>query len=140
MQFLPAMRRTNERDEAYPEAVVGKAIELLGEFRPEEICILVRKKSQGAVIAKALMDEGIDILSSETLLLKNNAKVSFIIEFLKFQENPDNKEALFEVLGFLYSHWNVQGPEHDFYERHLSLHLPQLVESFDGSWLPFSFR
>lgn len=132
LQFLPSMRRAQEKDEAYSGAVVKKTIELLKEFQPEEICVLVRKRSQGTVIAKALMEEGIEILSSETLLLKNNTKVAFIIEFLKFQENPDNKEALFEVLSFLYAHWNVQGSEHDFYERHLDLDLNSLMESFEG--------
>jgi ATP-dependent exoDNAse (exonuclease V) beta subunit len=132
LQFLPAMRRAQEKDEAYSEAVLKKTNELLKEFQPEEICILVRKRSQGTVIAKALMEEGIDILSSETLLLKNNTKVAFIIEFLRFQENPDNKEALFEVLSFLYSHWNVQGPEHAFYETHLNLDWNPLMDSFEG--------
>ncbi len=131
LQFLPSMRRAQEKDEAYSEAVLRKTKELLEEFQPEEICVLVRKRSQGAVIAKALMEEGIDILSSETLLLKNNAKVAFIIEFLRFQENPDNKEALFEALSFLYVHWNIQEPEHEFYERHLNLDLNPLMESFE---------
>ena len=131
LQFLQSMRRAQEKDEAYSEAVLKKTKELLEEFQPEEICVLVRKRSQGTVIAKALMEEGIDILSSETLLLKNNAKVAFIIEFLRFQEKPDNKEALFEVLSFLYAHWNVQGPEHEFYERHLNLDLNPLMESFE---------
>ena len=130
LQFLPAMRRTEERDEAYSESVLTKAKELLEQFEPEEICILVRKRSQGSVIAKALMEEGIDILSSETLLLKNNTKVAFIIEFLRFQEDPDNKEALFEVLSFLHSHWKIEGAEHDFYEKHLNLDSNQLMESF----------
>lgn len=138
LQFLPGMRLTKEKEEAYSEAVLKKAKDLLEQFEPEEICILVRKKSQGAVIARALMETGIDILSSETLLLKNNAKVAFIIEFLKFKENLDNKEALFEVLSFLYVHWNVQGSEHGFYAKHLSLDFNKLMESFEGFGLKSS--
>lgn len=130
LQFLPAMRRTKEKDEAYSGAVLRKVNELLEQFDPEEICILVRKRSQGSVIAKVLMEEGIDILSSETLLLKNNAKVAFIIEFLRFQEDHNNKESLFEALNFLYKHWKVQGSEHDFYVKHLNLNFHQLMESF----------
>lgn len=132
LQFLPAMRRTIEKDEAYSEAVLTKAKELLKQFQPEEICILVRKRSQGAVLAKALLEEGIDILSSETLLLKNNAKVAFIIEFLRFQEDPGNQEALFEVLSFLYSHWNVQESEHSFYKKYLNVDSNRIMQSFEG--------
>ena len=130
LQFVPAMRRAKEKDQVFSEAVVEKAKELLEQFEPEEICILVRKKSQGSVIAKALMQEGISILSSETLLLKNSAKVAFVIAYLRYQEDPSNQEALFEVLSFLYEHWKIEGSEHHFYQKHLHLGPDALSKSF----------
>ena len=137
LQFLDQMRRTSERDEAYPSAVLEKVKELLTQFEPHEICVLVRKKAQGSAIAKLLTQNSIDILSSETLLIRNNKKVQFIIEFLKFQEDPGNQEALFEVLTFLHAHWNIEEEAHSFYDRHLNLGFDELLESFRPYGLQF---
>ena len=132
LQFLDQMSRTAERDLAYPAAVYEKVIALLGQYDPQEICVLVRKKAQGAAIAKMLTQNGVDILSSETLLLCNNKKVDFIIQFLRLQEDPNNQEALFEVLDFLHSHWQIEEDSHAFFNRHLELNPKDLMRSFES--------
>jgi ATP-dependent exoDNAse (exonuclease V) beta subunit len=130
LQFLDQMRRTAERDQAYPAVVYEKVRELLKQYQPQEICILVRKKAQGAAIAKLLTQNGVDILSSETLLLRNNKKVDFIIQFLRLEEDPNNQEALFEILNFLHGHWNLREEAHSFFARHLEMSRKELFESF----------
>jgi ATP-dependent exoDNAse (exonuclease V) beta subunit len=99
--------------------------------------VLVRKKAQGAAVAKVLTQNGIDILSSETLLLRNNKKIEFIIQFLKLEEDPNNQEALFEVLSFLHAHLNIQEETYSFFERHLKLNFDELLESFRAMGLEY---
>ena len=137
LQFLDAMRRTAERDEAYPAAVCERVRSLLEQYEPQEICVLVRKKAQGVAVAKVLTQNGIDILSSETLLLRNNKKVEFIIQFLKLEEDPNNQEALFEVLSFLHAHLNIQEEAYSFFERHLKLNFDELLDSFRAMGLEY---
>ena len=137
IRFRDPIKNAEERNEIYPAAVLEKVQHLLQQFEPQEICILVRKKAQGAAIAKLLIEQGIDILSSETLMLKNNDRVQFIIEFLKFREDPANQEALFEVLSFLYAHWKPREDIHQFYRRHLNLGFEELLESLRSYGLEF---
>ncbi len=129
IRFLDPPQGSEERNEVYPAAVLEKVRHLLKQFEPEEICVLVRKKAQGVAVARHLVEHGIDILSSETLMLENNDRVRFIIEFLKFREDPANREALFEVLSFLYAHWKVKEDVHLFYRRHINLGFEELMES-----------
>ena len=140
LNFLEGMKNNAERDENYPLAVIETVQDLLPQFRPSEICILVRKKAQGATIAKMLVDRGIEILSSETLLLKNNAKIEFIIQFLKFQSDPSNQEALFEVLTFLYKHLKVSAKENDFYAEFLELGFEELIAGLKPYGIDYSTK
>ncbi len=137
LKFLDPMRRTAERDEAYPAAVFERVKSLLNQYEPQEICVLVRKKAQGAAVAKVLAQNGVDILSSETLLLRNNKKIEFIIQFLRLEEDPNNQEALFEVLSFLHDHLNIQEEAYTFFERHLKLNYDELLKSFSAMGLEY---
>lgn len=114
LQFTEALRNVELRNEVYPELVHKAIIELLEQFDPNEICILVRKKKEGAVIAKYLTEKGVDIVSSETLLIKNNSKVNFIISLIKMLSDEQNEEAKFEVLNFLHEHLKISTDKHQF--------------------------
>ena len=60
-----------------------------------EICVLTRTRKDGVAIANYLSEKGIAIISSETLLLQNSEKVSFIIDVLKVLQNPSDEETRF---------------------------------------------
>ena len=113
----------------YPNKVLEKIKEIQSQFRLDEICILVRKKSDGIAIANYLSENLIPIVSSETLLLKSNTKVSFIINILQVLQNPTDKETLINVLYFLYSHLNVQEKKHSFIVKHIKLNNHDLFDS-----------
>ena len=113
----------------YPNKVLEKIKEIQSQFRLDEICILVRKKSDGIAIANYLSENLIPIVSSETLLLKSNTKVSFIINMLQVLQNPTDKETLINVLYFLYSHLNVQEKKHSFIVKHIKLNNHDLFDS-----------
>lgn len=113
----------------YPNKVLEKIKEIQSQFRLDEICILVRKKSDGIAIANYLSENLIPIVSSETLLLKSNTKVSFIINILQVLQNPTDKETLINVLYFLHSHLNVQEKKHPFIVKHIKLNNHDLFDS-----------
>src|SRR5699024_7180895 len=66
----------------------------------------------------------IPIISSESLLLKKSAKVSFLIDLLHFSLRPNDKNLKFNLLNFIY-----QNQETD--RSHFQFIKPKLA--FDGS-------
>ncbi|TMM29935.1 DNA helicase UvrD [Polaribacter aestuariivivens] len=98
----------------YPKKVFEKIKELENDFSLGEICILTRTKKDGVAVANYLSENGINIISSETLLLQNNVKINFIINVLKVLQHPNNEESRFEMLYFLHEHLQVEEPKHQF--------------------------
>jgi len=100
----------------YPKKILEKIKELEGQFSLSEICILVRKKKDGVAVANYLSEHNISIVSSETLLLSNSAKVNFIVDFLQVIQNPNDQETRFEILYFLQEYLNIQEEKHSLFE------------------------
>ena len=93
------------------------------------VCVLVRKRTEGVVVANYLSENNVAIVSSETLLLSNNEKVNFIINFLKFTLQSNDKESLLEMLNFLHKHLQISVDKHIFFSDHIQLELPDFLES-----------
>ena len=129
VRFLEQPASTEERDVAFSEAVYQTVLRLSEQFAPGEICILVRKRAQGAAIANFLTERGIDIVSSETLQISNNPKVNFLINLLKFRKEENNGDARFEMLYFLHGHLGIERPMHEFYSRLLHLGANDLFQA-----------
>ncbi len=129
INFLEKEKDREVESLKYPNKVLEKIKELRSQFRLDEICILVRKKSDGIAIANYLSENSIPIVSSETLLLKSNTKVSFIINMLQVLQHPTDKETLTNVLYFLHSHLNVQEKKHSFIAKHIKLNNHDLFDS-----------
>lgn len=95
-------RDTENKEEAYCNEVLKTIHEVTSKkYRYEDICILVRKNEHGLLLANFLSENQIPIISSESLLLKNSSEVSFLISLLRLMENPNDREAAYEVLLFL---------------------------------------
>ena len=58
--------------------------------RPGDIAILVRGKKEGAQLAEALIAEGVDVISDDSLDLKSAVTVRRLVSLLTFYEKPDN--------------------------------------------------
>lgn len=114
---LSFLEKENDKEEEklkYPKKVLEKINKLKSDFSLNEICVLVRKKKDGIAVANYLSENGIQIVSSETLLLKNSEKVNFLVNLLHVIQYPSNKEILFEVLYFLYQYFDIQEEKHPF--------------------------
>ncbi|MFB0939312.1 MAG: UvrD-helicase domain-containing protein, partial [Urechidicola sp.] len=103
ISFVDEFQGTKERDEVYGKAVLEKIQNLDKKYDLNDVCILVRTKKQGIAISNYLTNNRIDIVSSETLLLKNSKEVTFILDLLKFLFLPNNKEAAADFLYYLCS-------------------------------------
>jgi ATP-dependent exoDNAse (exonuclease V) beta subunit len=103
ISFVDEFQGTKERDEVYGKAVLEKIQNLDKKYDLNDVCILVRTKKQGIAISNYLTNNKIDIVSSETLLLKNSKEVTFILDLLKFLFLPNNKEAAADFLYYLCS-------------------------------------
>ncbi|QLE00967.1 UvrD-helicase domain-containing protein [Galbibacter sp. BG1] len=88
-------------------------------FSYEDICILTRKKADGIQIANFLSEHKIPIISSETLLLKNDKKVAFIVDLLMYFNQPKDLEIQLRILRFMADKNSV--PNYDaFFRTYLS--------------------
>ncbi len=107
LSFLEKEEEKEDELLKYPKKILEKINELKASFFLNEICILVRKKKDGVAVANYLSENGVNIISSETLLLQNSAKVNFIVNVLQVIQHPADEETRFEVLYFLHQHLQV---------------------------------
>lgn len=102
---------------AYCQATYTIIARLLEEGTAlQDICILTRKKKEGIAIATFLTEKSIPILSSESLLLKNDPRIQFLINLLRHATQPQNKETIATLLLFLGS---LKNSIHETIHRYL---------------------
>ena len=89
-------------------------------FHYKDIVILTRKRDQGIAVANYLTEQGIPLLSSETLMIHNAAEVRFIIQVLKYLKNSSDKESKASFLYFIAQKRINQMPIHDFIAQGMS--------------------
>ncbi len=101
LQFVQGTEEEHQNDIYCRE--VKKAIEEVKEknYSYSDLCILTRTKAQGILLADYLIEEGIPIISSETLLLANHDPVRFLVNLLRHCLAPDEQEISYEILSFL---------------------------------------
>ena len=115
---------TNELYAAQVFKTIQKCLE--NDYALNDICIIVRKRKEGIVVANYLNQEGIKIASSETLLLKNSSKVQFIDSFLRLLLQPDNDMLKINILSFLADQYNIED-KHAFYMTYLKPNLNDML-------------
>jgi len=104
-----------DKNELYLEAtlrIIEKAKS--NGFKNKDIVILTRKKSQGTDIANYLTENGIPILSSESLLIGASSEVQCIIQILRYLKNNNDLEAKANFLYYLANNQQDTLPVHDF--------------------------
>ncbi|MDN3491452.1 UvrD-helicase domain-containing protein [Winogradskyella bathintestinalis] len=123
-----------QKDDDKYELYAMEALETIKQceangFQLDDICVLVRKRKEGVAIANYLNEKGIKITSSETLLLKNSAKVSFINSFLKLLIQPTNDSLKIEVLSYLAEQYQIKD-KHQFFVPYLKKNLEETFLMF----------
>ncbi len=139
ISFLPEIETVEEQDEdelnksdLYVRATLKTISEVRQKgFKYSDIAILIRHNKNGTAIANFLIEQGIPILSSETLLIKNATEVRFIIHLLKYLKNSSDLEAKAHFLHYIANKIQDKLPVHDFIAQGMS----QKMESEFESWL-----
>lgn len=140
LSFVEKDKNDEEKDIVYPKKVLEIIQNLDTDFKKNEVCVLVRTKAQGISIANYLSENNIEIISSETLLLKNNEKVNFIIAILNVISNPLNKEYKAKMLYFLYNYLQLKIPKHQFLSSFIDLENNDFFNELKQYNLFFSYQ
>ncbi len=120
---------TQDKTAVYCSEVLKSVEEVLSKnYHYSDICILVRKNDHGMLLANFLSENNVPIVSSESLLLKNNEKVIFLISLLKVIENQNDREAVYEILQYLSK---GQADMHEVISVHLNQMEYFLAENYD---------
>jgi ATP-dependent exoDNAse (exonuclease V) beta subunit len=114
LDFLEKEEDAEENKLKYAKRVYEIILNLDDGFSRKDVCVLVRKKKDGVLIANYLSELGVDIVSSETLLLQNSNKVNFIVNLLQVIVHPNDESAWIKVLYFLHEHLKVEEDKHSF--------------------------
>ena len=110
---LEYLENGTEHDELQLDRCLKTVKELNKDgFNYGDICILTRTKAKGALIVKTLSEKNIPVISSESLLLEQATEIRFILNFLRFLNEPNHPRYRFKIIEFLYenafSPWSLE--------------------------------
>lgn len=105
LQFIEETAREEEADPMVLEKVKTIIIEcLLRGYEYNDIAILVRENKQGQKVAENLLENGIPVVSPDSLLLAKVPLIAFLIDILTYLGNPKNKINEFSIIHFPCTH------------------------------------
>ncbi len=121
ISFIPKIEAAEEQEEIkgktdlYVLATLNTIQKVIQQgFEYKDIVVLTRKRDQGIAIANYLTEQGIPLLSSETLMIKNATEVRLIIHLLKYLKNNADLEAKAYFLHYIAENIQDKMPAHDF--------------------------
>ncbi len=128
ISFIPKVETSEEDEETldktdlYLLATLNTIQKVMQQgFQYKDIVILTRKRDQGIAIANYLTEQGIPLLSSETLMIQNATEVRLIIHLLKYLKNNADLEAKAYFLHYVAEHIQDKLPIHDFIAEGMAL-------------------
>ena len=134
ISFIPKVEKADETSEgSYDEEGLDKTDlyvlatlntiqkSLKQGFQYKDIVVLTRKRSQGIAIANYLTEQGIPLLSSETLMIQNATEVRLIIHLLKYLKNSSDLESKAKFLQYLAQNSQDKLSIHDFIAQGMAL-------------------
>ena len=128
ISFIPKVETSEDDEETldktnlYVLATLNTIQKTLKQgFQYKDIVILTRKRSQGIAIANYLTEQGIPLLSSETLMIQNATEVLLIIHLLKYLKNSSDLESKANFLQYLAQNSQDKLPIHDFIAQGMAL-------------------
>lgn len=125
LEFIPP--DAENQDEVYTTRTHTIIQELINKgYTYRDICILTRRGKDGVLISQHLMQEGIPVSSSETLLLRNHPGVQFVITLLKHLLIPEDKNHIFDLLLYLSV---AQEDRHNWIQMHLNA-VDEILSSY----------
>lgn len=103
-------------DQQQCEEVLGVISDALSRnYALGDITVITRKKDYLAILAEFLLDNGIKVISPDSLLLDQSEEVRSLVSFLKFLSRPDDFAARWD---FLSSLWMLDAVKEKYVEEH----------------------
>lgn len=97
-----AGKKKAEVTAAYIEETITLIQELIAEgWNANEIALLTRTNQEGSELAAALINAGIEVLSSDSLLIRNSPLIGCLVSLLRALEHPEDKIALADIATYL---------------------------------------
>ena len=91
-----------ENDEQYALETLAAINKCLAQgYTYSDICIIIRKKKHGSVLANFLMQNEIPVVSPDSLLLNGSPKAIFLVQLIRYMVQPTELEIQYEILNFL---------------------------------------
>jgi ATP-dependent exoDNAse (exonuclease V) beta subunit len=112
IEALPADE--HEIDELFLAKTIER-IQLLKQqgWQYQDIAVLTRRNQDGNLLAAALLQAGIPVLSTESLLLRQSPAVNFLVAMLRCIDHPSDELAGAQALEFLAGTNLLKPPLHD---------------------------
>ena len=121
-----------EKDEIYPEATKKYIDEALEDgFLLKDIAVLVRKNSEAITISNYLIGNGIPVISSESLLVKNASDVRLLESVMQYVSEPNNSLSRLNTINAQSLFYNkvvssqkvkkLLGESHELFEKELKV-------------------
>lgn len=86
-------------------------------YQLADIAIVTRNKKDGSGIANHLIEQGLDVVSTESLLLSGSANVRFVMACLLYLKDGNSKRAQTLMVNFLLSTGRIAGVVHEVLAR-----------------------
>jgi len=134
ISFLPEIQQDadvedTDKNELYLAATLTAIKKAMSHgFQYKDIVLLSRRRQPGILLANYLTENGVPILSSETLLIQNATEVKLIINLLRYLKSNENKEAKAHFLYFAatQTHFGI----HDFIAEGMEQPTEDALEVF----------
>lgn len=115
IEFLD-FKNKKEANFIYSKRVLDTVKDLLKEgYLEKDICILTRKKADGIIISTHLQENNINVISSETLLLKQSSNVLFLVHCLYLSLFQSHEKIKIKCLDFLYERSSGFTDKHSYF-------------------------
>ncbi|MCI5059080.1 MAG: UvrD-helicase domain-containing protein [Flavobacteriales bacterium] len=127
---------TKEHDEiSYEEQNLNYIIQTIDNcvnagYNYGEIAVLCRKNRDASIISDFLLSKGIGVMSSESLLLKNNPFIHLLVSCLKVIQNPAENKFKLVIINYLKKFKNKELDIKENQELLQELDLEQIFKFF----------
>lgn len=117
---IEAVKTAAERGVLYGEKVVGLVKELRKQgYAWKDMVVLIRNKKQARILVEHLQEQSLPVLSTDSLLLVNSKQVGVLIQLLQLICFPKDRNAMKEILGWIWEQKESSTDYHDFISSHL---------------------
>ncbi len=106
--------KNEDEESAYEDAVHERILEIIGElqqdhFQLKDLAVLCRKNEKASKIAAFLINRGIPVISSESLLLTQSEHVNFLVAWMQHLVDPADGIPRAHILQYLIHNGLITG-------------------------------